>query len=148
MANPSPEAISAIRAEVSDWTSDDASIAASLDAPTTANPALQAQVPRVLVAAEMISLLAPASLAKVYSRPAIVAFEQSIRGQDRASASNWIALAFVAGDVTQPERDALLAYVAGTVPDPTYRPSISWAESTLGRLVDSEDVAAARPQGA
>ena len=95
----------------------------------------------------MFGLVGPANLAKLYPRPALAAFAEAVRTQDRAAAANWITLAFVGGDITDAERTAILAKVSATVPDPDWPAQISWSAATLGRPVDAEDVAASRPGG-
>jgi hypothetical protein len=148
MANPSPEAISAIRAEVSDWTSDDASIAASLDAPTIANPAPRPTVPVALTVSGVLGALSAESKAKLHTVAFVPAIRDAINAQDRAACGLWAQILMDGGVITPAEGQALMGLLSATQPDPSWPAEISWAESTLGRLVDPEDVAAARPQGA
>lgn len=84
------------------------------------NPAPAARVPRPMVAAELLAALAPASRAKVYRTPGLVAFQRAVQEQDRSAARNWIDLAASAGDILPEERLALLGRIDATIPDPAW----------------------------
>lgn len=146
--NPSAPAVAAIVARVATIPggfpgNSDAQLAGFLNAPTVANPAPQAQVPRPFTASDLVSAAAPSSrqaLGPVLSGAAAAL----IVGQDAPHlAAGLDALALV-GTITAVDQAAMKAVLAQTLPDPAYRPQLGWAEATLGRPVDAADLAAAR----
>lgn len=154
---PSPQAVALIRSKVTDWAPDDAAIAASLNAPDRPNPVPQPTVPKPFSSSGLMSLVVlPAGdpnagqpdvtrLAKIYGRPAIVAFRDDCARQDRNAVAGWLQLAFLAGDVSQAQYAAMTAVLQATGPDPSWPARIGWAVATIGRPVDEDDVAASRP---
>jgi hypothetical protein len=162
--NPSPAAIAAIQAKVTDWTATDNAIAVLLDTPSIVNPATQATVAAPVAPSTVLNLVSSGSLAKILSLPSFDATILPLLNQPdpKPSASFstlnlWAAGLFKGGYLTQSEFDALAAPTSGTTPstpaglfnqtqlDPSYQPQISWAQATLGRPVDAADIAAARP---
>jgi len=146
VASPSPAAIAWIRARSPDWTQSDAALADSLNATTVANPVTVApQVPRPFAASDLTGLLDAAATAKVYGRPAIVAFRDDIDRQSRVACGNWIALAEAAGDVTASQYTAMIAVLQATHADPSWSAQVPAPLDALGRLLDPQDIAASRP---
>jgi hypothetical protein len=145
--NPTPEAIAAIRAYVTDWRPSDATIAAALNTPDRPNPTPQGQVPKPMSTTDLLGKVGNAGKGKIYRGPAIVGIQADIRAGNRDAAKNWFGLAAAAGDVSAAENDALTAEIDATIPDPNWQPLVSWAQATLGRAVDADDIAAARPEG-
>lgn len=143
--NPSPQAVAAIRSKVSDWTPTDGAIAASLNTPTVANPTPQPVVPIPLTVAGAMALVSAENRAKVYARPAVVAFRDDVNRGDLAGALGWLTLARDAGDLADSEYAAIAAAAQASGPDPAWQPRISWAMANLGRPVDPSDIAASRP---
>lgn len=144
--NPSPQAVAAIRSAVADWTPDDAAIAASLNAPSIPNPDPQGQVPRPCLESTLFPLLSPASAVKVSAHPNFAVIKADIDGGNRAGLIGmWCPVLVGGAYITQPECDAIMAYLQGTDPDPAWPAQISWAQANLGRPVDASDIAASRP---
>lgn len=145
--NPTPQAIAAIRARVADWAQSDAAIVAALNAPDHPNPIPQPQVPKPMTTTGLLGKVSGPGKGKIYTRPAIVGIQDDVRRGDRMAVRNWFGLALAGGDIDQAEYAALTAEIDATVPDPNWPPQVSWAQATLGRPADTDDVAAAR-QGA
>lgn len=143
--NPTPAAIDAIRARVSDWTPADAEIAAALNLRDTPNPAPAARVPRPLTTGGLLAKLAAPVRAKLANRPMLAQIVLDIRAQDRAAVMNWAQMLEDAGDFTAADKTAVWAECQATIPDPAHLPQLSWAELNLGRLADTDDIAKARP---
>ncbi len=143
--NPSPAAIAAIRAQVTDWTPNDTTIAANLNAPTVANPVSQATVSKPFGPADLIGCLDAATLSKLTGKPTIVAIVQAALVQDRPTLTALVALGVAAGDLTTTQQSAIDAVLAASIPDPSWQAQIGWAQANLGRPVDSSDIAASRP---
>ena len=145
--NPSPEAIAAIRAHVTDWTPDDATIASNLNAPSVPNPVQAAPtVPKPYTFADVMSCLSSASIANVRSLPTSTALITAINARDTTSVLNWLS-ALQAGSplITTSEAQAVQGVVTATEPDPTWAAQIGWAQANLGRPADAADIYAARP---
>jgi hypothetical protein len=153
MASISPQAVAKIRGRVADWTADDATIAAELNAPTLPNPEAAPTVPRPFAASDVLGLLAVGSLARLRNCSDKAEMLREIDAQNRPGVMLWASLlaaddgADIKGVITPAERDAIFARMAETAPDPAYRPLLSWAEAEVGRPLDPSDVAAARPNG-
>lgn len=146
--NPSPQAIAAIRAHVTDWTPDDATIAANLNAPSVTNPTPQASVPKPFTFADVMGCLTPASIDNVRGLPTSTALITAINARDVTSILNWLG-ALQAGTalITAAEAQAVQTVVTATELDPSWQAQIGWGVANLGRPLDSEDVAAARAAG-
>lgn len=161
--NPTPAAVAAIRAQVSDWTPTDAAIAATLNAAKVANPTPRPTVVVPFTAADALALLSPASVANVLALPG---FDRAVRPlldaplKDQSTLTGlrrWAGAYLKAGRITRAEFDALAAPapVAATdaptgllnknQPDPAWPKLIGWARAELGRDADADDVAKARP---
>ena len=126
----------ALAAELADAVYDglsDADAANAINQPDASRPIL-----KPLSVAALMGLFAASSLQKLYLRPALVAFRDDAVKQDRAAVANWIMLAYVAGDVTESEKNAVFASLAETVPGP------SRASVVFGSVVSEHEVAKAR----
>lgn len=146
MANPTPAAIAAIQARVSDWSPTDAEIAAALNAATEINATPQELVPKALTVEALMGVLSPEAVAHFYQHPSWGLMRDDVRAQNRVGVATWTAAAFAAGRIAQADHDAVAAELAAQVDDPDWSAMVSWAVLALGRPVDARDVAAARPQ--
>ena len=144
MANPTLTALTAIREQVTNWTQTDAEIRDALNTVTIPNPVAAPLIPKPMEASVLMGFASAETRAKLLSRPALVAFASDVRTGDREAVLNWIVLGRDAGDIPEDEFQLMLAELQATIPDPSYPPLLSWAELHLGRLVDLEDIAAAR----
>lgn len=144
MANPSPAAIALIREQVADWTGDDATIAASLNAPSIENPAPQPTIAKPFTARDLMGVLDSAAKAKLLTLPSLARLLNDIEAGVIEPLENWVAMLATGAIVTQEQAGALMAILHATEPDPSWPPQISWAESVIGRPVDTDDIAAAR----
>lgn len=150
MANPSPQAVAAIRAhvpEIGGWGQGNDSLVQKLNATDQANPTTRLTVAKPLDTASLLGKLSKVAKGKVYGRPAIIGLQADIRSGNRVAVKNWFGLAYEADDISGAEYASLIAEVDATIPDPAWPATISWAQATLGRPVDLDDVATAR-QGA
>lgn len=145
MANPTPAAITAIRARVTDWSPADREIRDALNTRSMANPAAQLQVPKPMTVGALMGRLGQASRAKIGSRPGLSQCILDVRAGDRPAVKNWVQLFSDLADITVDEAGAIVAEVDATIGDPEWLPLLSWAEIELGRLVDTDDIVAARP---
>lgn len=149
MAHPSPAAVTAIRAHVSDWTPTDAQIVAALNTPAIANPTPQPSIPAPLTEDGLAGLLTDAtngSIARLVNYVNYGLVQADILAGNRARIGGWAGKLAVAGIITVGEATAIGAALAATVPDPAWPALISWAVANLGRPVDADDVATSRPQ--
>lgn len=152
MSNPSFDAIVAIRARVTNWSQSIDSVVAFLNAPDAAfsNPSPQGQVAAVISESALLSLLTDpnnGSIVKLNNWVNFSLLKSDIEGQNRIGIGLWCQILPLLGLITQGEATAIINYIQSTEPDPTWSPTISWAQATLGRPVDFFDVAAARPSG-
>lgn len=145
MASPSPDAIAAIRAHVTDWTPDNPAIVEALNAPSVANPAPQANVGKPYTVLNLLGSIDPTRRAGL--TPLLAAIRPDFDAQDGTAIVGWSMALMLTGDLMQSDVDGITAVVSATEPDPSYQAQIGWALATLGRPVDLLDVIAARPQG-
>lgn len=147
--NPTPTAIAAIRARVSDWTPGDAELADVLNQATEPNPVPQGTVPREMSVARMMTEcnIPVAEMQALIGSTLLMAIRGDVAAQDHDGVLTLAQCALIAGHISQATHDTVAAWVQGTDPDPDYRATLSWAEITLGRLVDTDDIAAARAAG-
>lgn len=143
--NPSPQAVAAIRAKVADWSPSDASITAALNSPSVSNPVAQATVAKPFAVQDIFGAVAPASLAKLTNVAFVPDIRDKVQSNDRAGCGLYANLLMAGGVLTQADHDAVMAVLAATEPDPLWQSQISWAVATIGRPVDSNDIAASRP---
>lgn len=148
MARPSPALIEWIRAQVSDWGEDDAAIAATLNARTVENPVEAPVIPKPMDALAILPMLEPESLAKIEGVPGLLTTINTAIGLGhREEVQRWVLYCHFREHITEAERDALLAELAATVPDPAYQAELPGVVVEFGRRVDAADVAAAREAG-
>lgn len=154
MANPTPAAVTAIRSWVSDWVPTDAEIRDAQNAVLVANPVTEApQVPQSMNMGRMMTLLDAAARVAV----------SRVSGFDRAAAAvaagdtvgvlhwlqlleDWLSTGQVAG-ITVEQINLLRADVQAQVADPTWLAQLPRPLVELGRLLDTDDIAAARAAG-
>lgn len=111
----------------------DQQAADALNAADPSNP-----VPKTLTVSGIMASISAPSIAKLYPRPAISTFRDDVVRQDRTAIGNWITLAFIGGDVTESEKNAVIAHLAETQAGP------SRAVQTFGQPATHHDVARAR----
>jgi hypothetical protein len=146
--HPSPLAIASIRAKVTDWTPSDATIAASLNTPSIANPTPQGQIAAPVYESELLGTLTDqgnGSLVKLINWPNFGLLKADIEIQNRAGIGLWCQALTLAGYITQGEASAIVTYLGSAVADPSYQTLLSWAQVNLGRPVDADDITASRP---
>jgi hypothetical protein len=145
--NPSPEAVAAIRARVADWSPTDAEVASALNAPTVDNPTPAATVPIPFLTRDLMGTLDQPALAKIMALPSLARLLEDIERGEPGRLDNWIALLTAGGAISQAQAGVISGVVHATGPDPSWPSLISWAQASLGRPVDVDDVAAARASG-
>lgn len=147
--NLSDAAVVLIREHITDWTLDDASILASLDAETLDNPAPQGRVAAPVYESALLGLLddvANGSIVKLINWPNFGLLKSDIEAGNRDGIGLWCQALTLAGIITQGECGAILSYIGSTIPDPAWPAKVSWASVNIGRPLDLEDIAASRPE--
>lgn len=151
MANPSPAAITLIRSQVADWTADDATIAATLNAPTITNPAERPTIAKPFAARDLMGVLDGPAKGKLLALPGFGRLLDDIQAGEIETLENWVSGLLCESPIlpepaiTPEQAGALMAILHAEEDDPNWPEQISWAESVLGRLVDASDIAEARP---
>jgi hypothetical protein len=144
--NPSAAAIAWIRAQSPNWAGQsDAQIAASLNATMVANPVAQApQVPNAISESALMGTLSQASQTALLNWVNLALVKADVEDQNRVGLLLWAAKLQLAGVITADDATALTTYLNGTVPDPTWTANVPAPLVGMGRLVDANDVEAAR----
>lgn len=151
MANPSPAAVTLIRAQVADWSPDDASIAATLNTPSVPNPTPQPTIAKPFTARDLMAVLDGPAKGKLLALPGFGRLLDDIAIGDIETLENWVAGLLCPSPIlpepaiASEQAASLMAVLHASEPDPSWRPQISWAESVIGRPVDANDIAEARP---
>lgn len=145
--NPSPPAITAIKAQVGmlagTWANTDAQIVDALNAPSVPNPVTSApSVPKPITAQSLFACLDAATLAKLWPPPDELT--KAIGSGDVAALALWVGYMQSASLITSAQVTALQNALAATQPDPAWAAEISWAQLHLGRPVDLQDLALVR----
>jgi hypothetical protein len=145
--HPSPAAIAWIQAQSPDFTKTDAAIAASLNAATVANPITVApQIPKPFTFNDVFGLLSDASVAAIRDTPNTTDLIDKVNAGDRMGVLRWASALFKApSKITVTEAGAVQSLLTSTVADPAWSAQIPAPLVALGRLVDSDDIAASRP---
>lgn len=145
MANPSPAAIALIREQVTDWSPDDATIVADLNAPSIANPTPQPTIAKPFAARDLMGVLDSAAKTKLLTLPSLARLLDDIEAGAIEPLENWAGMLATGSIITQEQAGSLMAVLHATETDPNWPEQISWAEAVIGRPVDADDIAAARP---
>lgn len=143
--NISPVAVTKIRAQVADWTKDDATIAATLNNRTIANPTPAPPVPKPFSVSDLYGVLDHPAKAALDAHPSLPRILEDLNSNNITACNLWVTLLQEAGHVTATQGTAMSKIVNATQPDPDHPALISWAEQSLGRLVDADDINASRP---
>jgi hypothetical protein len=143
--NPSPQAIALIRSRVTNWNQSNDAILTALNAPSIANPKPQTQKPKKLKMGDVLGTISRASKGKLIGVAFLPAIRDAINTQDRTSCLDWLDVLNSGGIITDPEKTDLTTLINSTELDPSWVAQISWAEATIGRLLDILDIIAAHP---
>ena len=147
MANPSPAAITAIQGKVTDWTQSNAALATAINASLVANPTPQPTIPKPLTIPELLGEVGAADAGKLAENPNLPTVLADITSQDRTSTGEWIGPLEADSELTTAEGAAIMGDLQATEPDPSWQAQLPWPLVNLGRLIDADDVAAARAAG-
>lgn len=147
MANPSPAAIAWIEAHTSDWTPGNMVIANTLNGVLVANPVPVTQVPVPISTATLMSVLEDATIVKLNSYTLMGRVLDAINAQDRGALGLWAEMMFKGGTLSQADLTAVTETLSATENDPSWQAQIPQTIVELGRLLDADDVAAARSAG-
>jgi hypothetical protein len=111
------------------------------------NPEPAQEVARPIRKNEVLGLLAPASMVALLSYTNLALVFESFDKGDRPSCVAW-AYALRAANVLTTDADvaAVVGYVGSTVPDPVYKPLLTWPELTGESSLAELDIAVARLQ--
>lgn len=159
MANPSPEAVQAIRTRVVglglDWEAvTDGQVLDALRADTVPNTDPQPDVTADFQATDFLAVFEgdAAHAERLIHSPAfvgpIVALLDAPNPKTAAQLrqiGGWAQALLLAEDVSPAQYQAITAILSATRPDPAYRETLPRIETALGRPLDADDVAAARP---
>ena len=96
---------------------------------------------------QVFAAVLPASLPKLMAVAFLPDVRDKIAANDPVGTNLYAGLLLGGGTIGQAEHDAIVAIVNATQADPSWPAQISWAVATLGRPVDTDDIAAAQTQG-
>lgn len=146
--NPSPFAISWIQGQVAAmsgaWTNANAQIVTALNTALAPNPTPQGTVPKPYTIATLEAELSSASQKNLALYPSLAAVLSSVNASDTPSVILWANTLVNAGVILSAECTAIVAAVTATEPDPNWQAQLPISVINLGRLVDTNDVQAAR----
>jgi hypothetical protein len=143
--NPSPSAVAAIRAQVSDWSLSNEQIAEALNRLDVPNPTPPPMVPKPITVAALMGSLSVPSRQNVKALPGLPRVLEQIEAQDRTAVHLWVQLLGSTGDITQDEVTTCVAELERTVVDPAHAEVLPWSVLHLGREADADDIQQARP---
>lgn len=147
MANPSAQAVAAIRAHITDWSQTNAQILSVLNAPVLANPVSQPTLPAPVLSADIINAISSASLAKCTRNTSFPGMHADILAGNRPQMLQWAQLFTKCGDITVSELTAITNLLNATMGDPAWKAQVSWSALNIGRQLDLDDIATARAAG-
>lgn len=147
--NPSQSAIDAIRSRVDTidgaWGGSDESIVAALNDPTIANPDPAPEIPVPYTYADLFGVISQPNLAKLVMLPSLTRIIDDINSGSLDACQRWLTLLAGSGTITPEEAQAVAGVMTATQPSPSWPTHISWAKANIGRSVDADDIAKARP---
>ncbi len=138
--NVTLEVVDKVTKKVTDKTQSAAAIADMLNTPEFDNPVKQQQVPQPFDFSSLAALIGPTSLHGLVNYVHFDIVIQDVRKQDRDAVALWAKALAAGGYITVDEAGALIGAVSATVPDPTWKPMLSWAEVNLGDTLTVLDV--------
>lgn len=145
--NPSPSAIAWLKTVDTDPSIDAATLAATLNAPSIANPTAQASVSVVLSESALLALLTDptnGSAVKLVNYVNLASVLADIDTNNHGATTLWGEKLAIAGIITTGEASAIASYIATPIPDPSWPSLISPAIANIGRAVDVSDIATER----
>jgi hypothetical protein len=145
MANPTPDAITAILAQSTVLGNPaNAALLTALNTANVTNTATRATVPATFTAAGVFACLSAGSITNLKGYAALTDLQAAITAQSPQDVIDWFTIPLAIGDVTSAEVTAVTALVQATQADPSYPTEVSWAQANLGRPADLADIVAAR----
>jgi len=144
MANPTPAAVAWLRAQVTDWALDDAALATALNAALAPSPGTCPELARPMDALSLIAKLSQESLTHVEGANLLVEINRAIAARERVTVQRWVTYCYARGHITEAEHTALQTELAELIADPDWAAEVPAPVAVLGRLVDADDLAAAR----
>ena len=142
--NCTPKVVATVTAYVTDKTQPLATIAAALNAPQFDNPTPQAQIVTPFDFNTIAPLIGAISMGKLTT---YIHFDQVIfdmRNRDRAAVLLWASALAAAPLITPDEATAIQKALMATVPDPDWKPKLSWIEKNfnVGDVLTQQDISA------
>ena len=123
-----------------------AQIAAALNQQNIPNPVTQApQVPKPWDFPTLMSLVSPASQAKLGTYQYLIELVSDLRNRDTVAALTWSSLLGSMGLLQVSEAQAIQALLTSTISDPAWTAQISWAQANLGGPVSVNDISQCYP---
>lgn len=144
MASPAPALVEWIAAQVSDWGDSDAEIAAALNAEMIPNPEPAPEILPPLSGMVLFEMVGTESKARLTTFVNLAQVRGEILTGQRDPLCNWIRVMVPAGIITQEEATAAITYLTTPAPDPEHPEEVPAVQAEFGRLLDAQDVAAAR----
>jgi len=148
--NPSEQAKATIQNKVEsesglDWTQSDQEIANGLNALTVDNPETQQNVPKPYSMQDVMGQLNDSTIKTVRSEGNMSAIADAVRENDDSRVLTWASAYKQTGDLSDTEYSDIESIVTATHPDPNYESTLNWAQETLGRSLDANDISESRP---
>lgn len=111
-----------------------------MNTPSIPNPVPQADIPKPWSWADALQALSPSTLNAILSLPTAPVMIEQLNENKSETRALWFGILDKLGVLPTAEKNAISALVSATIPDPSYRPLLSWAEVNLGRDADQYDV--------
>ena len=134
------DVIKKVTDHVADKTRSLEDILAELNAPIAPNPERQANVKPPLTFSALVASISSASLGKVILYDHLDVVIKDLRSGDYDAANIWVQGFVAAGILTADDAIAIAGVLTAAVPDPTYKPQLSWAEINLGDVLTAQDI--------
>lgn len=144
--NPSPAAIQWICEQSPDWQQSDAALADALNGVLVPNPAPAPLVPVHTTAVTLLPLLSQESLGKLEAANLLTTINAAIGFGRMWEVGNWVQYGVFRGHISPEEAEALAQALALTHPDPSHPAQVPQTLLAIGRLLDADDLAAARQE--
>ncbi len=138
--NVTMDVVQKVTAKVTDKKQSPEAIAAQLNSPEFDNPVKQPMVPQPFDFTSLAALISQTSMQGLVNYVHFDVVIQDVRKQDRDAVVLWAKALAAGGYITVEEAGALIQTVSSAVPDPTWKPLLSWAEMNLGDTLNILDV--------
>lgn len=143
--NPSPQAISTIQSQVSNWSVSNDIICSGLNSLLVNNPTTQSVVGIPWYASTIFGGLSTDSRKNIRLNTLAPDILKDINSGNPVAVGAWVEYLGSVSDITAAEGSGIFATIMATGLDPTYQSQLPWSVVNLGRTVDTNDIQVARP---